>query len=83
MKIATSLTANTIFHYTDAKAKEKVRQNKYDRNSDNPSKLMDGARLHETSYSNHCGPLSSFPEGEMKRCDPKTIEAARKANRYK
>lgn len=22
-----------------------------------------------------------FPGGEMKRCDPKTIEAARKANR--
>jgi hypothetical protein len=27
--------------------------------------------------------LGSFPEDELKRCDPKTIEAARKANRYK
>ncbi|WXG45714.1 MAG: V-type ATP synthase subunit B [Candidatus Atabeyarchaeum deiterrae] len=27
--------------------------------------------------------LSVFPEGEMKRCDPKTLDAARKANRYK
>ena len=27
--------------------------------------------------------LSVFPEGELKRCDPKTVEAARKANRYK
>jgi vacuolar-type H+-ATPase subunit B/Vma2 len=27
--------------------------------------------------------LSVFPEGELKRCDPKTVETARKANRYK
>ncbi len=27
--------------------------------------------------------LSVFPERELKRCDPKTIKAARKANRYK
>ncbi|WXG43060.1 MAG: hypothetical protein WED04_03195 [Promethearchaeati archaeon SRVP18_Atabeyarchaeia-1] len=26
--------------------------------------------------------LSVFPEGELKRCDPKTIEAARKVNAY-
>lgn len=38
---------------------------------------MPSARLGCESWES----LSVFPGGEMKRCDPKTIEAARKANR--